>query len=85
MSQNALISYLGENKPNLISEITSHLTELDGEFSGVTFATLEEFVNLLWFIKQLTKFHLRIFKETSKNKSFLFKRWKIQIKPIPLK
>ena len=40
MSQNALISYLGENKPNLISEVTSRLTELDGEFSGVTFATL---------------------------------------------
>ena len=37
---NALISYLGENKPNLITEITSLLTELGGEFSGVTFATL---------------------------------------------
>jgi glycine cleavage system transcriptional repressor len=40
MVENALISYLGENKPNLISEITSHLTEAGGEFSGVTFATL---------------------------------------------
>ncbi len=40
MTQNAIISYLGENKPNLISEITSYLTDLDGEFSGVTFATL---------------------------------------------
>ena len=38
--ENVLISYLGENKPNLISEITSHLTEIGGEFSGVTFATL---------------------------------------------
>ena len=40
MVENALISYLGENKPNLISEITSYLTEAGGEFSGVTFATL---------------------------------------------
>jgi len=40
MSINAIISYLGENKPNLISEITSFLTDLGGEFSGVTFATL---------------------------------------------
>lgn len=40
MSHNALISYLGENKPNLITEITSYLTKLGGEFSGVTFATL---------------------------------------------
>jgi len=37
---NAIISYLGENKPNLISNITSYLTGLGGEFSGVTFATL---------------------------------------------
>ena len=40
MSQTAIISYIGENKPNLISEITKYLTELDGEFSGVTLATL---------------------------------------------
>ncbi len=40
MVESALISYLGENKPNLISEITSYLTEEGGEFSGVTFATL---------------------------------------------
>ena len=40
MVENALISYLGENKPSLISEITSYLTEAGGEFSGVTFATL---------------------------------------------
>lgn len=40
MSTNAIISYLGENKPNLISQITSFLTDLGGEFSGVTFATL---------------------------------------------
>ena len=40
MSENILISYLGENRPKLISEITSFLTEIGGEFSGVTFATL---------------------------------------------
>ena len=40
MSNNAIISYLGENKPNLISQITSYLTEIEGQFSGVTFATL---------------------------------------------
>ena len=40
MSKSAIIYYLGENKPNLISEITSYLTDLGGEFSGVTFATL---------------------------------------------
>ena len=40
MTENVLISYLGENKPSLISEITSYLTEKGGEFSGVTFATL---------------------------------------------
>ena len=39
MVENALISYLGENKPNLISEIT-YLTQVGGQFSGVTFATL---------------------------------------------
>ena len=40
MSKNAIISYLGENKPNLISQITSYLTDMKGQFSGVTFATL---------------------------------------------
>ena len=40
MVENALISYLGENKPNLISDVTNYLTEQGGEFSGVTFATL---------------------------------------------
>ena len=40
MGQTAIISFIGENKPNLISEITNYLTQLDGEFSGVTFATL---------------------------------------------
>ena len=40
MSKNVMISFLGENKPNLISDVTTYLTEQGGEFSGVTFATL---------------------------------------------
>ena len=40
MSKNVMISFLGENKPNLISDVTNYLTEQGGEFSGVTFATL---------------------------------------------
>lgn len=40
MINNALISYLGENKPNLITDITTYLTNAGGDFSGVTFATL---------------------------------------------
>ena len=43
MSKNnniALIYYLGENKPNLITDVTNYLTEMEGDFSGVTFATL---------------------------------------------
>ncbi len=38
--KHAIISYLGKNKPKLITSITSKLTDLGGEFSGVTFATL---------------------------------------------
>ena len=40
MSKHVMISFLGENKPNLISDVTNYLTEQGGEFSGVTFATL---------------------------------------------
>ena len=40
MSNNVMISFSGENKPNLISDVTTYLTEQGGEFSGVTFATL---------------------------------------------
>ena len=49
MIENALISYLGENKPNLISEITAYLTDAGGEFSGVTFATLGRVCELTHF------------------------------------
>ena len=51
MLENALISYLGENKPNLISEITAYLTDAGGEFSGVTFATLGRVCELTMIYK----------------------------------
>ena len=52
---NILISYLGENKPNLISEVTSTLTDLGGEFSGVTFATLGRVCELTMVYKSEEK------------------------------
>ena len=55
MIENLLISYLGENKPNLISEITSFLTEKGGEFSGVTFATLGRVCELTMVYKTKDK------------------------------
>ena len=51
MTENVLISYLGENKPNLISEITAYLTDAGGEFSGVTFATLGRVCELTMIYK----------------------------------
>ena len=60
MLENALISYLGENKPNLISEITSYLTEAGGEFSGVTFATLGRVCELTMIYKTDGKKILKI-------------------------
>ena len=58
MVQDVLISFLGENKPNLISEITSFLTELGGEFSGVTFATLGRVCELTMVYKTSQKSEL---------------------------
>ena len=58
MNENLLISYLGENKPNLISEITSFLTEKGGEFSGVTFATLGRVCELTMVYKTKDKTNL---------------------------
>ncbi len=55
MVKDVLISYLGENKPNLISEITSLLTDLGGEFSGVTFATLGRVCELTMVYKTSQK------------------------------
>ena len=58
MSKNnniALIYYLGENKPNLISQITSYLTEIEGQFSGVTFATLGRVCELTMIYQKADK------------------------------
>ena len=81
MSQNALISYLGENKPNLISEVTSRLTELDGEFSGVTFATLGRVCELTMVYHTSEKISLEELESDLKQLSSL--KDDIQIKPIP--
>ncbi len=59
MSTSAIISYLGENKPNLISEITSYLTDLGGEFSGVTFATLGRVCELTMVYHKLDKTEIK--------------------------
>ena len=58
MTENVLISYLGENKPNLISEITAYLTEIGGEFSGVTFATLGRVCELTMVYQTTDKVNL---------------------------
>ena len=67
MIENALISYLGENKPNLISEITAYLTDAGGEFSGVTFATLGRVCELTMIYKTDGKKILKIFRMIYKN------------------
>ena len=54
MNDKVIISYLGENKPNLISDVTTFLTEEGGEFSGVTFATLGRVCELT-MVYQLVK------------------------------
>ena len=58
MGSNAIISYLGENKPNLISEITSFLTDMDGQFSGVTFATLGRVCELTMVYQKFDKLEI---------------------------
>ena len=83
MVENALISYLGENKPNLISEITSHLTEIGGEFSGVTFATLGRVCELTMVYQTTDKVNLENLQEEVSNLSSL-KDGQTQIKALPL-
>ena len=83
MTENVLISYLGENKPNLISEITSHLTEIGGEFSGVTFATLGRVCELTMVYQTTDKLNLKNLQEEVSNLSSL-KDGQTQIKPLPL-
>lgn len=79
MITNAIISYLGENKPNLISNITSYLTDLGGEFSGVTFATLGRVCELTMVYQKPDKLELDQIKlglealESSKNGEFQIK------------
>ena len=82
MTQNSLISYLGENKPNLISDVTSHLTELGGEFSGVTFATLGRVCELTMVYHTSDKTSLE---ELQKGLSELesLKNGQIQTKELP--
>ena len=69
MTENVLISYLGENKPNLISEITSYLTEIGGEFSGVTFATLGRVCELTMVYQTTDKVNLENLQEEVSNLS----------------
>ena len=45
MSNNVMISFLGENKPNLISDVTTYLTEQGGEFSESPLPHWEEYAN----------------------------------------
>ncbi len=82
MSQNLLISYLGENKPSLISEITSYLTEKGGEFSGVTFATLGRICELTMVYQLNESINLDdLNDEMSKLNSL--KDGQVQIKSLP--
>ena len=82
MIENLLISYLGENKPNLISEITSFLTEKGGEFSGVTFATLGRVCELTMVYKTKDKTNLDELNSAVSNLLSL-KDGQVQIKTLP--
>lgn len=64
---NAIISYLGENKPHLITDITSLLTELGGEFYGVTFATLGRGCELTMVYKKPEQIKIDFIKEKLEN------------------
>tara|TARA_B100000579_G_scaffold404932_1_gene390165 strand:- start:1007 stop:1531 length:525 start_codon:yes stop_codon:yes gene_type:complete len=83
MSQTAIISYIGENKPNLISEITKYLTELDGEFSGVTFATLGRVCELTMAYQKSEKLEIDEIKKGLESLKAA-ESGEIQIKLIPL-
>ena len=81
MSKNAIISYLGENKPNLISQITSYLTDMEGQFSGVTFATLGRVCELTMVYQKTDK---KDFDEIKKGLEALesSKNGEFQVKPL---
>ncbi|MBS91719.1 MAG: hypothetical protein CMM95_01515 [Rickettsiales bacterium] len=82
MVQDVLISFLGENKPKLISEITSFLTELGGEFSGVTFATLGRVCELTMVYKTSDKSELEELKRKLNDLKSV-KDGNFQVKPLP--
>lgn len=81
MSKNAIISYLGENKPNLISQITSYLTDMKGQFSGVTFATLGRVCELTMVYQKTDE---KDFNEIKKGLEALeaSKNGEFQVKPL---
>ncbi len=82
MVKDVLISYLGENKPNLISEITSFLTDLGGEFSGVTFATLGRVCELTMVYKTSEKTEVEELNNNLNNLKSV-KDGNFQVKPLP--
>ena len=82
MSENSIISYLGENKPNLISEITTYLTEMGGQFSGVTFATLGRVCELTMVYHTSNKINLDDLKKGLTDLKSI-KEGDIQVKPLP--
>ncbi len=87
--KNAIISYLGENKPNLITDITSLLTNLGGQFSGVTFATLGRGCELTMVYNHSKELSIEQIKknldsiETSKNGEFNVKSFELQTESGP--
>tara|TARA_E500000331_G_scaffold352917_1_gene402537 strand:- start:266 stop:790 length:525 start_codon:yes stop_codon:yes gene_type:complete len=81
MSKSAIISFLGENKPNLISQITSYLTDLGGEFSGVTFATLGRVCELTMIYTKSDSIEINELKQGLEKLEFS-KDGEFQIKPL---
>ena len=73
---------MGENKPNLISEITSYLTQVGGEFSGVTFATLGRVCELTMVYQTDGKKSLEDI-ETDLKKLSSVENGQLQIKALP--
>lgn len=83
MSNNALIYYLGENKPNLITDITNYLTEKGGDFSGVTFATLGRGCELTMIYEKDIEINFDDL-QSGLNKIESCKKGEIQVKPFEL-
>ena len=86
MSKNnniALIYYLGENKPNLITDVTNYLTEMEGDFSGVTFATLGRGCELTMIYEKDSEINFDVL-QNGLNEIESCKKGKIQVKPFEL-